>query len=92
MQSKKNKDIKYKRVLFYFRELERYKISMAASLQFMVYVFNITEERLLRIQREADEKDYQEVKLDFMSSDISAIDAFVRNTMKVARNQRSQKK
>ena len=90
MRDRKLQQDKIKRVLFYFRELERLKVSHAASLSLMTYVFHVKEERLLVIYRENDLDKLQPVKLHHPDLDIKLIDAYVSKIKANAKQERKE--
>lgn len=82
-----SKDIKYKRIVFYYDELTRHRIDYETALQFMEYQFNVSRNYLVQII-----KDYHKynkaIKLEHADIDTKAIEAFVQKLFKKAKDDR----
>ena len=85
------KNIKVRRILLYYSELERFKISHSGSLQLIQYIFSISERWIEEILRNNNIDDYKDIKLEHQDIDLVIIDAYVKKLNKAALKQRKIK-
>ena len=76
--------IKHKRIVLYFNELSRYKISIDTALRFMSYIFNVSEVYILDIVRgrKSELKKLKDVRLEYYDMDIACIETFATHLLK----------
>ncbi|MDO9255429.1 MAG: hypothetical protein Q7U54_07955 [Bacteroidales bacterium] len=82
-----SKQIKYKRILFYWGELARHRVDIDTALDFMQYMFSVSKDYIVQIVKGYYDFD-KTVALDHSDIDILVIEAFVQKLFKQARNNR----
>lgn len=88
MRRKDLQDIKTKRILLYYRELARHKITHIESVEFISYIFAVSDRWIEEILRKNDMKFLNEAVLQHRDIDLKIIDAFVKKLYKQARGNR----
>ena len=93
MRVKHNKynSIKIKRILLFYSELERYKLTHESSLQLMEYIFAISPRWIEEILRTNDIKDFKNTVLKHEDIDMLIVDAYVKKLNKAVAIQRKTK-
>lgn len=79
---------KYLRVLYFYRELTRHKIELDECLNFMTYVFSLSEVQLIHIIKSYKETDFCKTRCEHYDLDMILIDAFANKLFKDARKER----
>lgn len=90
MQRVDLKDIKIKRILLYYSELQRLKVDHETSMQIMEYQFGVSDKWIEELLRKYDIEEFKEVRLDYVEVDIITIDKFVSNIRSNARKSRRE--
>jgi hypothetical protein len=84
--------IKVKRILFFDMELQRLKIDSEVARKFMVYMFSISEDWIIRILRDNSLNDLKEIPHDHPDLDLITIDSFVKKVQREARKERERER
>lgn len=90
MQRVDLKDIKIKRILLYYSELQRLKVDHETSMQIMEYQFGVSDKWIEELLRKYDITEFKDVRLDYVEVDIITIDKFVSNIRSNARKKRRE--
>ena len=83
-----HKQIKYRRILYYYDELSRHKIDIDTAIEFMEYMFNVRPVWIMTIVKNSNR--YNDLPLPHRDVDDTAIDSFVRKLYREARKQRNE--
>jgi len=83
---------KIKRILIYYRELERLHLSHEGSMLLMTYVFSLSERWLEDILRRNDLQDFEDIHLEYIDLDMKLVDNYVQKIHRETRNNRKQLK
>jgi len=89
MRRKDAQLIKTKRILVYYAELERHRVSHCEAMAFICYMFSVGERWVEELLRLYDLKDLLHIKLKHSDVDMVAIDTFVRKLYKQAIKERA---
>jgi len=89
MQKPELKEQKHKRILKMYEDLTEHKIDYTVCLNFMSYVFGVSETYLTVILKSNKLSDFENVKLEHYDLDIMLVDAYVKKLYKQAREQRN---
>ncbi len=81
---------KIKRILIYYRELERLHISHAGAMMIMTYVFSLSPRWIEEILRTNDISGFEDVNLDYLSLDMLLIDRFVQQLHSAGKKSRNK--
>ncbi|GEM_PF-4898646 len=92
MRRKDLQEIKIKRILTYYAELERHRVSHCESLAFICYMFSVSERWVEELLRKYDLRRMHEITLQHNDVDIIAIDTFVKKLYKQALRERADQK
>ncbi len=81
---------KIKRILIYYRELERLHLSHEGAMMLMTYVFSLSERWIEDILRTNDLKDYEDIELAHLDLDMKLIDNYAAKCQREAIKQRKE--
>lgn len=88
-----NRDLKYKRILFYWMELQRNNIDYNAALDFMSAIFNVSGDTMLRtVIQKYNYEDYSHIRFAHTDLDIRVIEGFIDKINAQAKKERRQYK
>ncbi len=80
---------KIKRILMYYAELERHRVSHSEAMAFICYMFSVSERWVEELLRKYDLKNMLEINLPHSDVDLNAIDTFVKKLFKNALKERA---
>jgi len=84
------KDIKIKRILLVYRELERMKMNHESSMETMEYMFNLGARWMEEILRNNSIEQYSHIRLEHEDIDLAMVDMVVKKMHAQARKERSK--
>ena len=88
-----NRDLKYKRILFYWMELQRNNIDYNAALGFMSSIFNVSADTMLRtVIQKYNYDDFEHIPFAHTDLDIKVIEGFIDKINAKAKKERKQYK
>lgn len=89
----KHKQLKYKRILFYWMELQRNNIDSNPALEFMSMIFHVEGDTMLRTAiLKYDYEDFDAIPFPHIDLDIKVIEGFIDKINAQAKKERRQYK
>ena len=87
MLNNSSKNIKYRRVLFFYDELTRHRVDYETALGFMEYIFGVSRGYLVQIIKGCHKYD-EDTVMEHRDVDIKTIEVYVQKLYRDARDKR----